>query len=110
LTNAKIASLSPRYSIVDQPEFGVIECLRKGEGEEAAEEMPNSPVGNNGAIGDGTSTLAPPKRWSLCSQFFQSDIDALAIRYRHTNANRSRADNVDFQVIGQWHFVYKLLV
>lgn len=72
-TNAKVAGLFAHYSIVDQPEFGVIECSRQENRESAA-------------------------RWTLCSEFSQSDIDALAVRYRHINANQSRTDSFNFQI------------
>ncbi|KAL3082690.1 hypothetical protein niasHS_010492 [Heterodera schachtii] len=62
-----------RYSVVGQPNFGVVECL-------------NDPNG-------------PHRRWALCSTFLQKDVDELRVRYRHTGRNRTLlADNFDFQV------------
>lgn len=63
------------YSIVDQPEFGVIECLKFATSEESS---------------DGNFTL--------CSSFTQNDIDQFRVRYRHTSETRPQSDSFSFQV------------
>uniref|UniRef100_A0A183BWJ8 Ricin B-type lectin domain-containing protein n=1 Tax=Globodera pallida TaxID=36090 RepID=A0A183BWJ8_GLOPA len=61
-----------RYSVVDQPKFGVVECLNDANDSH--------------------------RRWTLCSTFLQKDIDELRVRYRHTNGNRTLVtDTFDFQ-------------
>uniref|UniRef100_A0A914HG45 Chondroitin sulfate proteoglycan 4 n=1 Tax=Globodera rostochiensis TaxID=31243 RepID=A0A914HG45_GLORO len=61
-----------RYSVVDQPKFGVVECLNDADDSH--------------------------RRWTLCSIFLQKDIDELRVRYRHTNGNRTLVmDTFDFQ-------------
>ncbi|KAL7074968.1 hypothetical protein ACQ4LE_005984, partial [Meloidogyne hapla] len=68
---------SARYSIVDQPNFGVVECLK--------EDIDNK-----------------NKKWIFCSSFTQNDINSLKVRYRNTkNSNMPlppRNDDFDFQV------------
>uniref|UniRef100_A0A914KGN5 Uncharacterized protein n=1 Tax=Meloidogyne incognita TaxID=6306 RepID=A0A914KGN5_MELIC len=70
-----------RYSIVDQPNFGVVECLR--------EDIENKEINKN-------------KKWIVCSTFTQNEINSLKVRYRHTkNSNiplPPRTDDFDFQV------------
>ncbi|KAK0425800.1 hypothetical protein QR680_009393 [Steinernema hermaphroditum] len=56
------------YSIVAQPEFGVVECVD--------------------TMGDG----------HVCATFTQSFIDQDRLRYRHSNNLRPRADSFSFQV------------
>uniref|UniRef100_A0A915DY13 Chondroitin sulfate proteoglycan 4 n=1 Tax=Ditylenchus dipsaci TaxID=166011 RepID=A0A915DY13_9BILA len=45
-------------------------------------------------------SLCPSKedRFQLCSNFEQSDIDGLRIRYRHMSSNRPQGDSFSFQV------------
>lgn len=63
-----------KYSIVDQPEFGIIECLRE------------------------ISVTNFEENFHLCSNFEQSDIDLFRIRYRHISNNRPQSDSFSFQV------------
>lgn len=60
-----------KYSVVEQPEFGIIECLKESLSEE---------------------------NFQLCSNFQQDDIDLFRIRYRHISNNRPETDSFSFQV------------
>ncbi|KAI3422465.1 hypothetical protein GPALN_012973 [Globodera pallida] len=74
-----------RYSVVDQPKFGVVECLNDANDSH--------------------------RRWTLCSTFLQKDIDELRVRYRHTNGNRTLVtDTFDFQAkLQQSELVFNIL-
>lgn len=63
-----------KYSIIDQPEFGIIECLKE------------------------TSVTHLKENFYLCSNFEQSDIDSFRIRYVHISNNRPQSDSFSFQV------------
>ncbi|KAI1706317.1 cadherin-like domain-containing protein [Ditylenchus destructor] len=76
-----------RYAVVDQPEFGVIECLR-GEGLDARPENVRR---------KSKKVKAVEQSFQVCSDFEQSDIDGLRIRYRHMSDNRPQTDSFSFQ-------------
>lgn len=57
------------YIIVDQPEFGIVECAKNGI--------------------DG---------YQLCSRFTQQDLEDLKVRYKHTSENRPMSDVFTFKV------------
>uniref|UniRef100_A0AC34RB97 Uncharacterized protein n=1 Tax=Panagrolaimus sp. JU765 TaxID=591449 RepID=A0AC34RB97_9BILA len=57
------------YVIIDQPEFGIVECAK---------------IGIDG--------------FQLCSRFTQQDLDDLKVRYKHTSENRPMSDVFTFKV------------
>ncbi|KAF7625910.1 hypothetical protein Mgra_00009902, partial [Meloidogyne graminicola] len=66
------------YLIVNQPNFGIIECLRNNFNEK-----------NN-------------KKWSICSSFTQNEINSLKVRYTNKRSTNMllppKSDDFDFQV------------
>lgn len=89
---SNFAEIPIKYSIVDQPKFGIIECVRR-----------NESVGGP-SQGNFAGNVQPPSlsddgnEFELCSEFEQSDIDAYRIHYRHLSANRPQSDSFSFQV------------
>ncbi|KAF7630981.1 hypothetical protein Mgra_00008755 [Meloidogyne graminicola] len=69
---------SAYYLIVNQPNFGIIECLRNNFNEK-----------NN-------------KKWSICSSFTQNEINSLKVRYTNKRSTNMllppKSDDFDFQV------------
>ncbi|CAD5206846.1 unnamed protein product [Bursaphelenchus okinawaensis] len=61
------------YTVVDNPEFGVVECLK--------------PLPTGGL-----------EEFQLCSQFTQNDIDKMKVRFRHSSDNRPARDSFAFRV------------
>jgi hypothetical protein len=62
------AELPVIYSVVDSPEFGLVECLRDSE------------------------------EFQLCSTFTEADLAKFKVRYRHTSSSRPPADSFSFNV------------
>jgi hypothetical protein len=66
---SNFAELPIVYSVVDSPEFGLVECLR-GDTEE----------------------------FQLCSSFTEADLTKFKVRYRHSSSSRPSADSFSFNV------------
>lgn len=72
ITNANLsftsnfAELPILYSVVDSPEFGLVECLRDSD------------------------------EFQLCSSFTEEDLARFKVRYRHTSSSRPPADSFSF--------------
>ncbi|CAD5210054.1 unnamed protein product [Bursaphelenchus xylophilus] len=62
------------YSVVDNPEFGFIECLK--------------PLPTGGL-----------EEFQLCSQFTQMDLEKMRVRFRHSSDNRPSRDGFAFRVV-----------
>lgn len=84
-----------KYLIVDQPEFGLIECYRFYN---ITEHKLN--------IDKNAKNIKEDGNFQLCSQFDQSDIDLFKIRYRHLSTNRPQSDSFSFQVIVVQFIIY----
>ncbi|KAI6241244.1 hypothetical protein M3Y99_00348500 [Aphelenchoides fujianensis] len=65
--------LSVQFAVVDQAEFGLVECLRP------------LPTGQS-------------EEFQLCSEFTQQDLQQFRVRYRHTSESRPSSDSFSFYV------------
>lgn len=69
---SNFAELPIQYSVVDSPEFGLVECLRE-------------------------QSSGDVEEFQLCSGFTQTDLEKFKVRYRHTSG-RVPADSFSFNV------------